>query len=449
MGLGRFGGGAGVAKYCAEAGGRVLVTDLSTEIDLRDSIAELNGFDIEYRLGEHHEADFAAADVVVVNPAVNRTDNRYIQAAVDAGAEITSEIELVIERLPDRGRVIGVTGTAGKSTTVAMTGHALRAVLGDNHVYVGGNIGASLLGKIDLIGADDVVVLELSSFMLEWIDHWSPGIAVVTNLMSNHLDRHRSMAEYATAKQSIIRYQHNGDLAILGSSVTDWRDVCGGDVAVVDKAYEGALAVPGTHNKMNAAMALAACEWVGVDRDKAAHTLADFTGLPHRLQLVHTDSNNVRFYDDSKSTTPEASQLAIDCFDNHNIHVILGGYDKKADLQSLAEYAVVHCAGIYTIGDTGDAIADAAESVVSRSSQTCIVRRCGNLETAVSYIIDNINNNTDNINNTTNNITTNQVNDHVAGQVALLSPGCASWDQFTNYEERGDMFVKYVTRCKR
>ncbi len=441
MGLGRFGGGVGAARYCAEAGARVLVTDLATESKLKDSITELDGLDIEYQLGKHRKADFAAADVVVVNPAVNRAENQYIQTAINVGAKITSEIELVIERLPNRKCVIGVTGTAGKSTTVAMIGYALRAVLGNDHVHPGGNIGISLLDKIDRIGADDIVVLELSSFMLEWIKHWSPGIAVVTNLMNNHLDRHGTLAEYVAAKQSIIKYQRQGDIAILNHSVADWRDMCSGDVMVIDEAYKGVLAVPCTHNKINAAMALTACEQVGIDRDKAAAALAGFTGLPHRLQLVHTDKHNVRFYNDSKSTTPEAAQLAIACFDNHSIHVILGGYDKKADLQALAEYAATHCAAIYTIGDTGNAIADAAESVVSRSGRSCIVQRCDHLHTAVSYIIDTITNaNTANIDNTT----ADQVTGQVADQIVLLSPACASWDQFTNYEERGDMFREYV-----
>ena len=232
MGLGRFGGGVGVARFLAKRGADVLVTDLSPPDKLADSIAKLQPLidagQVTLRLGEHNVSDFTTCDCVVVNPAVP-PNNRFLRAAHAAGIPITTEIRLLVERLPNRLRTIGVTGSAGKSTVTAMIGHVLeKEFAGEGEstpsrqdaktprkkrkVWVGGNIGGSLLEKIDEIGEDDWVVLELSSFMLERLRDqpdapgvanekcrgrgrgWSPHIAVVTNISENHLDWHGSMA---------------------------------------------------------------------------------------------------------------------------------------------------------------------------------------------------------------------------------------------------------------
>jgi len=420
MGLGRFGGGAGVARFCAEQGADVLVTDPLDEAALAESIAKLADLPIDYRLGEHREADFRGADLVVVNPAVDRRSNRYIDAAVDAGVRLTSEIRMLVERLPNRDRTIGVTGTAGKSTTVAMIQHILDHAPGIT-AWLGGNIGGSLLADLPRIGKDDWVALELSSFMLEDLAgiEWSPRVAVVTNLSPNPLDRHGTMDAYIAAKQAILRHQTAGDVAILGPTVADWPTR--GRTIVVDQPFAGDLLVPGRHNRMNAAMALRACESaIGHPRQSA---IASFRGLPHRLRFV-VERDGVRFFNDSKSTTPESAMLAIDSFPPRTVHVILGGYDKQADLTELAHHAAEHGLGIYTIGDTGEAIADAADKLVELEGRHCRVERCETLDRAV---------------NAARRLAKN-------GEVILLSPGCASWDQFTNYQQRGERFVEMVGR---
>ena len=437
MGLGRFGGGVGASRFLARQGARVLVTDLLPADQLAKPLGQLEGLPIDYRLGEHRESDFSAADLIVVNPAVDRRNNRFIAAAETASVPLTSEIRLLVERLPNRQRTIGVTGTAGKSTVVAMIGHALAKLLGEDSFHVGGNIGGSLLEALDHIKPEDWVVLELSSFMLEDLAEirWSPHIAIVTNIMPNHLDRYASMDAYIEAKKGIIRYQRDddGDFAILAPSVLDWEP--NDDVRewlVRHQAMTNDLpqvAVPGEHNRFNAELAYEAClsaveeTWlersdgglVQFDMTPVADALADFPGLPHRLQFAG-EHNGVKFYNDSKCTIPEGAVLAIDSFDPRTVHIILGGYDKQADLKPMAEHAGQRCAAIYTIGATGDRLADAAERVAG----ACPVHRCGELQTAVAQAVANASD----------------------GQVVLLSPGCASWDQFDNYEQRGETFIQ-------
>lgn len=441
MGLGRFGGGVGVARFLVRRGARVLVTDLASADSLAASVRELAGLDLEWRLGEHREQDFRAADLVVVNPAVQPAGNRFIAAAQQAGASITSEIRLLAgeldRRLNHRGQVIGVTGTAGKSTVTAMVGHILsQCAAGNRASHIGGNLGGSLLAHLDAIGPADLVVLELSSFMLAGLDEdgWSPGVAVVTTFAPNHLDWHAGIDDYRHAKQAILRHQQPGDFAILGPDAADWPTARDVERRLVSAATATPpetsaappatpaipLLTPGRHNQVNAAMAVAAGQATGMDRSRAVAALADFAGLPHRLQLV-AERQDVRYFNDSKATTPEAAVLAIQSFEAGTVHAILGGYDKKADMTPLATAAVTHCRAIYTIGDTGPAIAAAARATDAGLAQ---VIEAGTLDAAVARTVSRVH----------------------RGDVVLLSPGCASWDQFDHYEARGAAFVAAVLK---
>ncbi|MDH3585190.1 MAG: UDP-N-acetylmuramoyl-L-alanine--D-glutamate ligase [Phycisphaerae bacterium] len=417
MGLGRFGGGVGVTRFCLEQGADVLVTDLLAEEDLRPSLEELKDLAPRFHLGGHDEADFGGADLVVVNPAVDRHNNRYLHAAERAGVPLTTEIELLIERLPNRRRTIGVTGSVGKSTTVAMIGHIMGQALQGPAIFVGGNIGGSLLERIDEIRNVDWVVLELSSFMLDVIGDWSPHIAVVTNIGENHLDRHPHLDHYVQAKKSILRHQTRDDRVVLGAAVADWRTNTPA-VAIIEEEPIGIpLPIPGLHNQLNATYAIAACECAHIPREQSIAALATFTGLPHRLQLVYKQSGT-RFYNDSKSTTPQAALQAMDSFEPGTCHFILGGSDKKVDLIPLARHAATRCLAVYTIGATGDTIADIVEAVAGH----CNVHRCETLDRAVWTA----------------------VKCSRRGQHVVLSPGCASLDQFTNYEQRGRDFTRFV-----
>lgn len=485
MGLGRFGGGVGVTRFLVDRGADVLVTDQEDASMLANSVEQIldliDAGSVELRLGEHNVSDFTTCDLVVVNPAV-KPGNRFVRAAEAAGIEVTTEMRLLVQRLPNRLRTIGVTGSAGKSTVTAMIGHVLNKVFsaddvsaapkgaGSPRVWVGGNIGVSLLPVIDQIGEDDWVVLELSSFMLdrlrknEYFPGWSPHIAVITNISPNHLDWHGSMEEYVASKQVILDCQNKAtDHAILGTdtealrvlvdqaAVFDWNDPS--DTIAVEAI--DFLLIPGDHNKMNALLAWWAVDCTDVDIELTEDgevefevLLRDFFGLPHRLQLV-AEQNGVRYFNDSKCTTPEAARLGIEAFHQvkwvdgtsydlpSKLHIILGGKDKGSDLKPLAGLAASKCKAVYTIGALGDTIAELIDDAASRAvpdrpnscggvswpAQTAEVVRCGDLDTAIKEIQQRVK----------------------PGDVVLLSPACASWDQFENYEQRGERFVALVT----
>lgn len=415
MGLGQFGGGAGVARWLAARGADVLVTDLAPAERLGPALASLADLidrkQVSLRLGEHNVSDFTTCDLVVANPAVPRPwDNRFIRSAIAADVPVTTEIRLLTERL-NRARTIGVTGSAGKSTTAAMVHHILTKAGATSHL--GGNIGGSLLNELVQIANHDWVVLELSSAMLYWLDAgvgfegaagWSPHIAVLTNIEPNHLDWHGSFEHYRQSKLNIFKWQdadrdHRVTEAALGPSIA---------------AFE--LKIPGQHNQLNARMAIEAARCVGLDPTRAAEVLADFAGLPHRLQLV-AERDGMRFYNDSKSTTPQATLLAVQAFDDPSqVHLIAGGYDKGSDLSPIAQLAP-SIAGLYTIGATGERLIDVAPPT------TCgFARYCVRLDVAVNTALERMR----------------------PGDILLLSPGCASWDQFTNYEHRGEEFTRLI-----
>lgn len=434
MGLGRFGGGAGVARWLARQGADALLTDQASAEELAEPLAELKDLidrsAITLRLGGHNVSDFTDCDGVVVNPAVPRPwDNRFVRAAAAAGVPITTEIELVIRRLPSRHRVIGITGAAGKSTTAALIAHGLRQL--GRPAHLGGNIGGSMLGSLNDVGERDWVVLELSSAMLHWLSagparevasgpgpgawRWSPHIAVVTNIVPNHLDWHGDAMHYEQSKRAIIREQAEGDAAVLGPGADHWEANFGVKrlVAPPEAAVAG-LAIPGRHNAFNGAVAAAAIGLAAPDiapqRIEAA--LRSFPGLPHRLEFVG-EARGVRFYNDSKSTTPESAVRAVEALHESlpeslgRIHLIAGGYDKQVDLGALSALAPP-CAGLYTIGATGARLATGPGNRFE----------CGALDRAFARAVERAR----------------------AGDIVLLSPGCASWDQFENFEHRGKAF---------
>lgn len=444
MGLGRFGGGVGVTRWLAERGARLIVTDIEPAEKLAGSVVKIQDLvssgQVTLRLGGHDEADFAGAQVVVANPAVpSPWKNRYLAAAERAGAKITTEIGLSVALL-DPSRLVCVTGSAGKSTTSALIAHILERA--GEAVRFGGNIGGSLLraGKEEeaeitggtpmpreRVGRKDSpwVVLELSSFQLYWLGREMGGprarVALVTNIAHNHLDWHETFEHYVQSKQVILAGQAAGSVAILGENVRDWPTASGVERRVIGAgARVPGLAIPGRHNEVNAAMAGAAAAALGVPglhEARALELARDFAGLPHRLQMVGK-VQGVACYNDSKATTPEATLLAVEAMRESGmpVHLIAGGYDKHADLTPVAGLASGRegvLAGLYTIGATGPAIAAAAGG---RAME------CGTLEKAVAGALAKA----------------------AAGEAILLSPACASWDQFENYEQRGELFAALV-----
>lgn len=428
MGLGRFGGGLGAALWLAGQGADVLVTDTAREEKLDDALQALRPHiasgRVTTRLGEHNVSDFTTADLVVANPAVPAPwENRYLRAAEAAGVPITTEIALALQRIPAGARLACVTGTAGKSTTSAMIHHALL----DNGVdaVLGGNLGGSLLEALTdgRVQPSTTLVVEMSSFMLYWVGRTGvrcrPDVAVVTNLNPNHIDWHQTLDHYTKSKQVLLAAQPAGATAVLGVSVSHWQICPGVRRVVIGEAAPRitGLSIPGQHNETNAAAALAAVCALHpeLSEAKVLESVRTFRGLPHRLEYVACP-RGVRCYNDSKSTTPDATLLAVESFaempGRDRVHLIVGGADKGSDLSALARLAP-SLAGLYTVGVTGPAIDHASEG---RSIP------CGTIDRAVSLAFERAR----------------------EGDILLLSPGCASWDQFTNYEARGRRFFEHV-----
>jgi UDP-N-acetylmuramoylalanine--D-glutamate ligase len=450
MGLGRFGGGVGVTRWLAAAGAKVLVTDQAPAEKLSESLAELASCSIELRLGGHDERDFRSADVVVVNPAVPPA-SPFLQTAQRAGVPITTEMNLFLERCP--AACIGITGSVGKSTTTAMIGHVLERTLRDQRIWVGGNLGISLLDALPRIGRSDRVVLELSSFQLERIAaiRWRPRIAVITNLAPNHLDWHGSMDAYAAAKLNLLRFQDRSkDTVIIGDSdalaacvrgligpaapiwrygIRDgspgaWRESPGDRRdATSSAAGDGGirwpglhLATPGRHNLQNAAAALTVAHLLGVPASEAMGVIATFEGLPHRLQRVAV-RDGVSYVNDSKSTTPEAAVTAMDAIDGPLL-MIMGGYDKGIDLSPASRAAARRARFVACIGQTGATVAEQIR--LAGGSAEVFTDLAGAVEACRRQAR--------------------------AGETVLLSPACASWDMFEDYRARGDEFARAAAR---
>jgi UDP-N-acetylmuramoylalanine--D-glutamate ligase len=419
-GLGRFGGNIAAARWLVEQGATVLVTDREPAEKMADSVAQLDGLPITYRLGEQREEDFSGADLVVASPAIPPSDP-LIRAARAAGVGVTTEIRLFVERCP--ATVVGVTGTKGKSTTTAMLGDILRA--GGLTAHVGGNLGGSLLPKLSEIDKTHLVVLELSSFMLEHLGamRWSPHIAVVTFLSADHLDWHGSLEAYLDAKRNVVRFQRPDDFAVLcreNPASMEFGTHTKGKVVPFGVAGQRPfdLLVPGRHNQLNAQGAFAAGSLLGVGREDALAALKDFRGLPHRLELVHESAEGVRYYNDSIATIPEAAIAALESFPPKRVIQIVGGYDKGLPLTPLCNALLERAKAVLCIGDTGKKLVEILGQPAMQGAAE--VYDCGDLATAVRMAKAAAS----------------------SGDVVLLSTGCASYDQFANFQERGEAFAR-------
>ncbi|HEY7116872.1 MAG TPA: UDP-N-acetylmuramoyl-L-alanine--D-glutamate ligase, partial [Tepidisphaeraceae bacterium] len=419
MGLGRFGGGIAVARWLANQGARVLVTDKDPADKLADSVRQLAGLPIDFRLGEHREDDFRSADLVVASPAVPLT-NQYLQTARAAGVPISTEMRLFVERCPAR-RTVGVTGTKGKSTTTAMLGTMLAKKF---KTLVGGNIGKSLLDDLPRIGCDDVVVLELSSFMLEHLRamRWSPHVAVITMIAQDHLDWHGSVEAYVQAKRVLLEFQKPTDFAVLNATCSRCRELARTSPAQVRLFGQGDakpfdLKLPGVHNQVNAQGAFIAANCLGVTHAEAQAALNEFKPLPHRLELVH-EERGVRFYNDSIATIPEAAVAALESFPANKVIQIVGGRQKDLPLALMCQALASRAKAVLCIGEKGPEIARAVREATSNGTPT--VQDCADLNGAIRAARQLAQ----------------------PGDIVLLSTGCKSYDQFINFEQRGEAFAR-------
>ncbi len=438
MGLGRFGGGLDSALYAAKVGARVLVTDLANESELKESLQKLKRYDISLRLGEHREDDFCQAQVLVVNPAVP-PDNKYIQIARKAGCLVTSQMELFFQLCP--ARIIGITGANGKSTTTSLTTHLLKSGCGQedvgyNNVWLGGNIGHQpLLDIVDKITDNDLVVLEISNFQLEQLAQIqvAPDIALITNLTANHLDRHGTFEAYCRVKEGIFQYQ-NLDTEAPAVSIfnaedpvtRDWYQKYlndSGRISLTFSAddvpdeYAEVFRLPGRVNRSNLAAALTVVSHFNLDLERIRRAIQSFEGLPNRCQLI-AEINGVRWYDDSKATTPVSTMAALNGIDEPKI-LIAGGYDKQISFAELGACIAERAKACVLIGQTASKIADA---IKSGGISECTIQYADSMEQAVQISYDLA----------------------VSGDVVLMSPACASYDMFKNYTQRSEAFIESV-----
>jgi len=418
MGLGLFGGGSAAARWLARAGAVVTVTDIASEARLADSLESLRSVPVHrYALGGHQERDFVEADLIVVNPAV-RPGNPWLEGAQKAGARLTSETDLFLENCP--ARVIGVTGSNGKSTTAAMTADILKAA--GRKVFLGGNIGGSLLDRLASISPDDWVVLELSSFQLHRLGAGAamPETAVITNFTPNHLNWHPDLSHYATAKQRLLREQPRHGTAVFdpdAPGLGNWQNLVQGDFARPRNISDvPPLLVCGRHNRTNAALAATAAAGAGCSEQAIEVGLKSFRGLPDRLELVGNVGGR-RIVNDSSSTTPESTMAALDALDPP-IWLLAGGADKGVDYEALARQIAVRADGAILFGQVAVGLAERVASY----GKCPFCRAVSTLKEAFALCLER----------------------SPSTATIVLSPGCSSHDQFVNYRARGAALVELV-----
>jgi len=440
VGLGKGRTAAGIARFLVANGARVTITDPLPKEKLGDGIARLAETPVELVLGPSSD-DAALADpdfVFVINGV--RPRSATVQRAVSRGIPVLTEIALFFRLCP--APIVGVTGTKGKSTTFTLAKRMLEK--GATRVVAGGNIGTSIIDLLPQISPDDVVVLELSSFQLETLGR-SPHVAVITNVLEDHLDHHGTRDAYVAAKRHILAWQGPRDVAILnlddpttvalhtgvpseirGYSLAlqpkrgAYRDA-DGTLALVDGPtrtpllHERELRLPGRHNVANALAASIVADLYGIEAAAIAETLRDFGGLPHRLETV-VEADGVLYVNDSQGTTPYATMVALTAHGRPAV-VILGGVSKSADWTELARAVVKEARGAVLIGQSADELASALDRA-GAARKPLPVERAATLPEAVRKARALAQ----------------------SGDVVLLSPAAASFDMFTSYEERGEIF---------
>jgi UDP-N-acetylmuramoylalanine--D-glutamate ligase len=404
LGLARSGEAAALAL--ARRAVTVVGVDRRKDLDA----GRLRAAGVEVVLGADDPELLDGMDLLVKSPGIP-AEATLVAAARERGLTVWSEVELGHRLLANP--ILGITGTNGKTTTSELLGEVFRAA--GKPVAVAGNVGRPLTGLDGTLAGDAWIVCELSSFQLEDIEAFRPRVAILLNLTPDHLDRHASLEEYRAAKLRIFENQGPDDVAVVPRG---FGEIPGGARRVEFDTQDELPAepiVPGEHNRENAAAATAAARAAGISDDAIARALRTFEGVPHRLELVG-EVGGVRFVNDSKATNPEAAERALSAYPP-GIRLILGGSRKRSSYSSLAREASARgVAKAYLIGEAADEIAEALAGAGVRFADS------GTLEQAVADAFA----------------------DAEPGEVVLLSPACASYDQFRDFEERGERFRDVV-----
>lgn len=436
--------GVSVIKCLNKLGSHVVVNDIKTEEDLKDILKELETLNnVEYILGSHPQ-DVKNIDMVVVSPGVP-LDLPFIEKLYELNKEIIGEVELAY-RLSKNPIFIGITGTNGKTTTTTLVGEIFKKANKDT--YVTGNIGAPVIDTVENTNENSFVVTELSSFQLESTVEFRPRVSAVLNITEDHLNRHKTMENYIAAKSNIFMNQTKEDYCILNYDDDYSRSLeklCNAKVIFFshkEKVSDGVyldednniiididekivllnkeeISLPGNHNLENCMAAIAMSYVCGIDLDVISETLKTFGGVEHRQEFVKT-LHGVTYINDSKGTNPDSSIKALESYKNP-IVLIAGGMDKGSSFEDMLEVAKANVKVIILMGETASKIEKSAKN--KGINDTYIVK---DMEEAVRI--------------------SHQISKE--GDIVLLSPACASWGMYENFEVRGQDFKDNVHKLK-
>ncbi|HZS96223.1 MAG TPA: UDP-N-acetylmuramoyl-L-alanine--D-glutamate ligase [Terriglobales bacterium] len=435
VGLGKS--GVASALFLKGRGARVTVSDTKSPDQLRDEIPILLDHGIAVETGGHGERTFRGQDLIVVSPGVPVDAPPLVQARA-AGEPVIGEIELAAQNL--LGPVVAITGSNGKTTTTTLAGEILAA--GGLPVAVGGNIGTPAISLVEGASRETVIVLEVSSFQLETIQTFRPKVAVVLNITPDHLDRHRTFQTYVDAKARIFENQQSDDFAVLNEddpTCRTLRDRTRAEVFWFSRKQEvqsGAwvrdgkilfrdssgqreimpvneIPLKGAHNVENVLAGVCAGALMGCEPANIRKAIQEFKAVEHRLEYVAT-IKGVEYFNDSKATNVDATIKALESFPK-NIHLILGGKDKGSDYTVLNDLLRERVKRVYTIG----AAAEKIESQIKGAAEVVHAETLDNAIRRAAAVAQ-------------------------AGDIVLLAPACASFDQFQSYNHRGRVFKDVV-----
>jgi UDP-N-acetylmuramoylalanine--D-glutamate ligase len=436
VGLGKS--GVASALFLESRGARVTVSDAKSEDQLVNEIPALLDRGITVETGKHGERTFRDQDLIVVSPGVPANVTPLLQAR-RLGIPVIGEIELTARFL--QGKIVAITGSNGKTTTTTLTGEIIAS--GGRKTLVGGNIGTPAVTFVEQSSPDTWVVLEISSFQLESIETFHPHISAVLNITPDHLDRHGSMENYIAAKARIFENQTASDFAVLNADneithglangikpqvlwfsrkhAVERGAMLRGDTIVYRKGVSAEveimpvseIALKGAHNIENVLAAVAIGMAAGIEPSAIRRAVKEFRAVEHRLEYVAT-LRGVEYYNDSKATNVDATIKALESFPG-NIHLILGGKDKGNDYGALSPLIAERVKRVYTIGA-------AAAKIESQIGTAVPVVNAQTLDSAVRKAADLA----------------------IEGDIVLLAPACASFDQFPSYEHRGRVFKELV-----
>ena len=437
--------GLALARWLSLHGARVTLSDSRSADELRVARESLAEFQIDWALGGHPLELLDSTDVLCLSGGVPLT-LPIVADAVKRGIPLSNDSQIFMEAVPCK--TIGITGSAGKTTTTTLVGRMAKITYGDR-AYVGGNIGDPLINYVDNMKTDDVAILEISSFQLEQMTI-SPNIAAILNITPNHLDRHGTMEAYTAAKARILEFQSKNDIAVLGrddKGAWNLRNQVHGKLFTfslheLDEGLDGAyyhdgllnlrdgnaylplilrekVLLRGDHNVANVLAAFTIGHAAGFPLDAMLEAVEDFRGVPHRLELVR-ELNGVRWYNNSIATAPERTIAVIRAFDEP-IVLLLGGRDKDLPWEELMQLASERVDHVVLFGEAVEKIQKTVDSLGLGKKRFTL--SCANgLHEAIRQAAEVAE----------------------AGDVVLLSPGGTSFDEFKDFEERGERFRTWV-----